>query len=177
MVILTQALPSKEHTDQHFMMTSLNENILRITGHLCWEFTGHCWIPRTVKHSFDVSFDLHLNKRLSKQSWGWHFETPSVFLWYHLANGNVDDKLKVVWNIRNWFVWYMRIIIKVLLLSFCNTCLSVVLPSYLKAYSMTHVIMHILTIMVLWFQWPGLISVLSHCGMRVTESYEDNLSL
>ena len=28
-----------------------------------------------VTRSFDVFFDLRLNKRLSKQSWGWWFET------------------------------------------------------------------------------------------------------
>ena len=32
---------------------------------------------RPVTWSFDVSFDLRLNKRLSKQSWGWWFETTS----------------------------------------------------------------------------------------------------
>ena len=30
-----------------FMMTSSNGNILRATGHLCGEFTGGRWIPRT----------------------------------------------------------------------------------------------------------------------------------
>ena len=29
------------------MMTSSNENIFRVTGHLCGEFTDHRWIPRT----------------------------------------------------------------------------------------------------------------------------------
>ena len=29
------------------MMTSSNGNIFRITGHLCWEFTGPRWIPHT----------------------------------------------------------------------------------------------------------------------------------
>ena len=29
------------------MMTSSNGNIFRVTGHLCGEFTGHRWIPRT----------------------------------------------------------------------------------------------------------------------------------
>ena len=33
--------------------------------------------------SFDVFFDLRPNKRLSKQSWGWWFETPSCPLWRH----------------------------------------------------------------------------------------------
>ena len=38
---------------------------------------------RPVTQSFDVSFDLCLNKRLSKQSWGWWFETLSCPLWRH----------------------------------------------------------------------------------------------
>ena len=60
-------------------MTSLNGNIFRVTGPLCGEFTGHWWIPltRPVTRSFDVFFDLCLNKRLNKQSWGWWFEAPS----------------------------------------------------------------------------------------------------
>ena len=36
---------------------------------------------RPVTRSFDVFFDLRLNKQLSKQSWGWWFETPSRPLW------------------------------------------------------------------------------------------------
>ena len=38
---------------------------------------------RPVTRSFDVFFDLRLNKRLSKQSWGWWFETLSPPLWCH----------------------------------------------------------------------------------------------
>ena len=38
---------------------------------------------RPVTSSFDVFFDLHLNERLSKESWGWWFETPSRPLWHH----------------------------------------------------------------------------------------------
>ena len=38
---------------------------------------------RPVTRSFDVFFDLRLNKRLSKQPWGWWFETPSWSLWRH----------------------------------------------------------------------------------------------
>ena len=33
--------------------------------------------------SFDAFFDLCLNRRLSKQSWGWWFETLSSPLWRH----------------------------------------------------------------------------------------------
>ena len=38
---------------------------------------------RPVTRSFDVFFDLRLNKRLSKQWWGWWLETPSHPLWRH----------------------------------------------------------------------------------------------
>ena len=31
----------------YVMMTSSNENIFRVTGHLCGEFTGHRWISHT----------------------------------------------------------------------------------------------------------------------------------
>ena len=34
-----------------------------------------------VTRSFDVFFDLRPNKRLSKQSWGWWFKTPTRPLW------------------------------------------------------------------------------------------------
>ena len=36
-----------------------------------------------VTWSFDVFFDLRLNKRFSKQPWGWWFETLSRPLWRH----------------------------------------------------------------------------------------------
>ena len=65
------------------MMTSSNGTIFRDTGPLCGEFTGPGEFPAQwpVTSSFDVFFDLRLNKRLSKQPWGWWFETPSWSLW------------------------------------------------------------------------------------------------
>ena len=39
--------------------------------------TGEFPSQRPVSRSFAVFFDLRLNKRLSKQSWGWWFEAPS----------------------------------------------------------------------------------------------------
>ena len=67
------------------MMTSSDGNIFRVTGPLCGEFTGPGKFPtqRPVTRSFDVFFDLRLNKRLSKQPWGWWFETLSWSLWRH----------------------------------------------------------------------------------------------
>ena len=41
---------------------------------------------RPVTRNFNVFFDLRLNKGLSKQSWGWWFETLSRPLWHH-CNG------------------------------------------------------------------------------------------
>ena len=41
------------------------------------------WVTKAVTRSFDVFFDPRLNKRLSKQLWGWWFETPSHPLWRH----------------------------------------------------------------------------------------------
>ena len=59
------------------MMTSSNGNIFRITVPLFGEFTGPGEFPtqRPVTRSFDIFFYLRLNKRLSKQPWGWWFET------------------------------------------------------------------------------------------------------
>ena len=56
---------------------------------------------RPVTRSFYVFFDLRLNKRLSKQSWGWRFETLSRPLWRHSSvkhihnsnNESIDHKL------------------------------------------------------------------------------------
>ena len=49
---------------------------------------------RPVTRSVDVFFDLLLNKRLSKQSWGWWFETPWHPLWrHHNAKGMNGSEL------------------------------------------------------------------------------------
>ena len=45
--------------------------------------TGEFPAQRPVTRNFDVFLDLSLNKQLSKQSWGWWFETPSRPLWRH----------------------------------------------------------------------------------------------
>ena len=50
---------------------------------------------RPVTRAFDVIFDLRLNKRLSKQSWGWWFETLSCSLWRHR-----NDAHRLEWHRR-----------------------------------------------------------------------------
>ena len=69
-----------------YMMTPLNGYIFRVTGPLWGEFTGDRWIPS--QRPVTRRFELRLNKRLGKQSWGWWFETPSCSLWRHC---NVND--------------------------------------------------------------------------------------
>ena len=44
---------------------------------------GEFSTKRPVTRSFDIFLDLRLNIRLSKQSWGWWFETLSRLLWRH----------------------------------------------------------------------------------------------
>ena len=55
--------------------------------------TGEFPTQRPVTRSFDVSFDLCPNKRLSKQLWGGWFETPS-HLWRHCEISNFHDGWK-----------------------------------------------------------------------------------
>ena len=65
------------------------------------------WIPsqKSVTRSFDILFDLRLNKWLSKQSWGWWFETR------HRAHCNAihSQCLQAIFEIDNWlsvmFIW------------------------------------------------------------------------
>ena len=82
------------------MMTSSNGNIFRITGPLCGEFTGHRWIPLTEASDEELWFFFYLclNKRLSKQSWGWWFATPSCSLWHRC---NVMEILEE-WSSLGW---------------------------------------------------------------------------
>ena len=45
--------------------------------------TGEFSPQRLVTLSFDIFFDLRLNKQLCKQSWGWWFDTLPCPLWCH----------------------------------------------------------------------------------------------
>ena len=67
---------------KYYMMTSSNGDIFRVTGPLCGEFTGHP-SQTPVTRSFDVFFDLRLNKRLSKHSRRRWYEMPWRTLWHH----------------------------------------------------------------------------------------------
>ena len=53
-----------------------------------WPFVREFPSQRPVTRSFDVFFHLRLNKWLSKQPWGWWFETPACSLWRHRNGEN-----------------------------------------------------------------------------------------
>ena len=55
--------------------------------------TGELPSQRPMTWSFDVFCNLRLNKRLSKQSWCWWFETLSRSLWRH-CNAKVTSRLQ-----------------------------------------------------------------------------------
>ena len=60
--------------------------------------TGEFPAQRPEMWSFDVFFDLCLNKRLSKQSWGWWFEMPLHSLWRHCYGQFLACLLCVYWK-------------------------------------------------------------------------------
>ena len=55
--------------------------------------TGEFPVQRPVTRSFGVFFDLRLNTRLSKQSWGWWFESLTPSLWCHWNDGQGSHKV------------------------------------------------------------------------------------
>ena len=57
--------------------------------------TGEFPTQRPVTRGFDVFFDLRLNKKMSKQLWGWLFETPLCPLSRHC--NDVEKESHFVW--------------------------------------------------------------------------------
>ena len=102
-------------------MTSSNGNIFRVTGHLCWNSPVPCEVPaqRPVTRSFDVFFDLRLNKRLSKQSWGWWFETLLRPLWRHCNESGSQARQLHACSKRGHLIWNC-----VLALAFMHFCVA-----------------------------------------------------
>ena len=102
------------------MMTSSNEKFSALlaiyTGNS--PVTGEFPEQRPVTRVFDIFFDLRLNKRLIKQSWGWWFETLSRALWRHCyANDNTfrsrNESVSSTWPEDSWdamnFSWRLHL--------------------------------------------------------------------
>ena len=85
LVIMVMRSTNTKWIHCHLMMTSPNGTFFALLA-LCAgnsPVTGEFPSQRPVTRSFDVFFDLRLNKRLSKQSRRRWFETPSCSLWRH----------------------------------------------------------------------------------------------
>ena len=85
--IFTKAIqyPLIRHNASAMFLSTHQETFSKLLA-LCARNTpviGEFPSQRTVTRSFDIFFDLHLNKQLNKQPWGWWFETPSRPLWRH----------------------------------------------------------------------------------------------
>ena len=86
------------------MMTSSNGNISTLLA-ICVRnspVTGEFPAQRPATWSFDVFFEVCMNKRLSKQSWGWWFEMPLGSLWrhinvFHIPHSYLLQSLELPW--------------------------------------------------------------------------------
>ena len=87
--VLSSSFDSSSADWLFFMMTSSIGNIFRVTG--------------PVTRSFDIFFDLRLNKRLSKRPRHRWFGTSSPPLWRH-CNG----EFRGLFSIYRWMFWPMR---------------------------------------------------------------------
>ena len=84
-------------------MTSSNGNIFRVTGHLCGEFTGHRWIPRTsVQSVFFSGFAKNVVHWLGPGNaytwWRHQMETFSALLAIFAGNSPVNSPHKGQWR-------------------------------------------------------------------------------
>ena len=83
-----------------YMMTSSNGIIFRVTARCAGNSSVSGEIPLTKASDaeLDVFYDQRLNTRLSKQSWGWWFETLSRSLWRYC---NEPLVFKEYWKAQN----------------------------------------------------------------------------
>ena len=98
----------KGYKTKESTMTPSNWNIFRVTDPLCGEFTGHRWIPRTKASDAELwcFFHLRIDKRLSKCSRGWWFETPSRSLWRHYNTKPYSEWLQRYHKSKSSEIWW-----------------------------------------------------------------------
>ena len=88
---------------------------------LCGEFYGNWWIPITKASDAELwcFFDLRLNKGgLSKQSWGWWFETPFRPVLRHCNGKTFTNLLNEFQEIQ--YVQYNMCMFFLYFVSFCS---------------------------------------------------------
>ena len=92
------------YVDQFYVFCMSYDDVIkwkkiRVTGHLCGEFTGHRWIPRTKASDAELWCflwsGLDRYKRLSKEWWDWWFEMSSRQLWRHCNELSIDIAIQI----------------------------------------------------------------------------------
>ena len=94
---------------QHFMMKSPNGTFSALLA-LCAGYspvTGEFPSQRPVTRSFGTFFDLNLIKRLSKQSWGCWFATPSCPLWRSCTFFSFRCVVRWCWLCVGWWLGWL----------------------------------------------------------------------
>ena len=93
-ILQVVSLPLASPKEHWSKMTSSNGNIFRVTGPLCGAFACHRWIALTKASDAELwcfllsAPDLCLNKRLSKRSGCWWFESWGVLYILHQVDNN-----------------------------------------------------------------------------------------
>ena len=120
-----------------------------------WPVPGEFPTQRPVTRSFGVHFDLRLNKRLSKQLWGWWFETPSRLLWRHRNENCLGCVLFWCWMLLFRFeIWK------------CFLLMASVLDKMLK-----------MEIILMWIDWDCQYSICKCLTVAITHYVSSSVSL
>ena len=85
-------------------MTSSNRNILRITGHLCGEFVGPLWIPRTKASDAELWFFYDL-----RYNYQWPVLIIYINRFFMLSNINSPWHSILLWRSTKRFIAYCNI--------------------------------------------------------------------
>ena len=88
-----QVAPQKAHAWWRHQMEIFSAFLSLCAGNS--PVPGEFPAQRPMPRSFDVFFELRLNKQLNKQSWGWWFETRSRSLWRH--RNEVRRQANIFW--------------------------------------------------------------------------------
>ena len=111
----------------HHQMDTFSELLALCAGNS--PVTGEFPAQRSVTQSFDVFFDLRLNKWLSRQLGGWWFDTPLCSLWHHCIDARKDGaQLSTI--LEPWISLTSLVIVKPYRLTTCQFGIDVNLKNY-----------------------------------------------
>ena len=92
---------------EQVLRTKIHQSANHIHTFWCWTWWHYEIIPRTKASDAELwcFFDVCLNMRLSKQSWGCWFEMPSHSLWCHCNEQELSGKMTwTPWLLMFWLL-------------------------------------------------------------------------